>query len=137
MARENGSESDQAREAKGSPIQTYQDLVVWKLGMDLAVACYSVTKLLPKEELFGLTSQVRRSAASVPANIAEGYGREHRGEYIHFLQIAQGSLKETETHLMLTVRVGLMTQDQVGPALAVADETGRVLRALIRKLQVR
>ncbi|MGH2414521.1 MAG: four helix bundle protein, partial [Microcystaceae cyanobacterium] len=74
-------------------IQSYQDLRVWQKGMDLAEACYLITLEFPKEEMYGMTSQIRRAAASIPANIAEGYGREYRAEYTQFLRIAQGSLK--------------------------------------------
>jgi len=87
----------------------YQDLQVWQRAMTLAEGVYRLTKSFPREELFGLTSQVRRSAASVPANIAEGYGRGTKPAYISFVRIAQGSLKETETHLLLAERVGLRT----------------------------
>ena len=76
----------------------YKDLIAWDQSMDLAVAVYAATKSWPKEELYGLTSQVRRAATSVPSNIAEGYGREIRGSYQQFLRIAQGSLKELERH---------------------------------------
>jgi len=77
--------------------------------MNLAEVCYQVTRTFPKEEMYGMVSQIRRSAASIPANIAEGYGREYRAEYIQFLRTAQGSLKELETHLILSVRVKLTT----------------------------
>jgi four helix bundle protein len=103
--------------------------------MRLGKGCYEVTKPFPKEELFGFTSQIRRAAVSVPAIIAEGYGRDNRGEYIQFLRIAQGSLKELETHLLLSVDVGLTTSDAVGPILDLCDQLGRMLRSLIRKLQ--
>ena len=89
-----------------SGIQSYRDLKVWQQAMDLAEKCYRLTRQFPKDELYGMTSQVRRSAASVAANIAEGHGRNSRGEYIQFLRVAQGSLKELETHLILAVRVG-------------------------------
>ncbi len=82
-------------------IQSYRELEVWQLGMDLAEECYRVTKGFPKEELFGMTSQIRRAAASIPANIAEGQGREHTKEFLHHLSVARGSLMELETHLML------------------------------------
>ena len=88
-------------------IQSYRDLRVWQEAMTLAEMCYRLTKIFPKEEVYGMTSQIRRAAASVPANIAEGYGRESRAEYIRFLRIAQGSLKEVETHLILSERVRL------------------------------
>ncbi len=116
-------------------IQSYQDLLVWQVGMDFAATCYSIASKLPKEELFGLTSQIRRAASSVPANIAEGYGRESRGDYTRFLQIAQGSLKETETHLHLAVRVGLLTKLQVEAAFALSEREGRLLHNLIKALK--
>ncbi|MEB3214027.1 MAG: four helix bundle protein, partial [Leptolyngbyaceae bacterium] len=72
-------------------IQSYRDLEVWQQGMNLAEACYQLTKAFPKEEVYGMVSQIRRAAVSIPANIAEGYGREYRNEYIKFLRIAQGS----------------------------------------------
>ncbi|HEV2652282.1 MAG TPA: four helix bundle protein, partial [Rhizomicrobium sp.] len=90
------------------PITSFKDLRVWREAMSLAEACYSVTRAFPKDERFGLISQIRRAAQSVPANIAEGCGRDTTGAYIQFLRIAQGSLKEVETHLLLAVRVGVM-----------------------------
>lgn len=102
--------------------------------MDLAEACYVLVRVFPKDELFGLTSQVRRAAASVPANIAEGYGRELTRSYIQSLRVAQGSLKELETHLLLAQRVGILTTDRLSPVMARCDETGKILRALIRAL---
>ncbi len=89
------------------PLQSYRDLRVWQEAMTLGELCDRLTQGFPKGELYGMTSQIRRSVASVPANIAEGYGRGIRGEYIQFLRVAQGSLKELETHLMLSQRVGL------------------------------
>jgi len=103
--------------------------------MNVAQACYRVTRGFPKEEIYGMTSQIRRAAASIPANIAEGYGREYRAEYIQFLRIAQGSLKELETHLLLTVRVELTTTQAVHPILNQCDSLVKLLRALIRSLQ--
>jgi len=103
--------------------------------MDLAVECYALTKFLPKEEMYGMVSQIRRSSASVAANIAEGYGREATGAYVHHLKIAQGSLKELETHLMLLTRVGLIDSDRIRTAMAMSEETGKMLRSLIRRLQ--
>lgn len=74
-------------------IESYRDLLVWQKGMDLVEACYRVTALLPKEERFGLASQIQRAAVSVPANIAEGFGRRNIGEYVRHLLIANGSLR--------------------------------------------
>ena len=116
-------------------IKSYRDLLVWQQAMDLAVLCYSLTRSFPREEIFGLTSQVRRSSASVAANIAEGHGRESSGSFVQFLRIAQGSLKETETHLLLSERLALLTAEQAAAAMKTCDEIGRMLRSLIRTLQ--
>lgn len=116
-------------------VRSYRDLRVWQKGIELAKRCYLDTRTFPREEMFGLTSQIRRASSSVPANIAEGYGRESRREYIKFLRIAQGSLKELETHWILAREVGLAQQNAVDPLLDEADALGRMLRALIRKLQ--
>lgn len=113
---------------------SYKDLVVWQQAMDLAVAVYHATKSWPKEELYGLTSQVRRAASSIPANIAEGYGREIRGSYQQFLRIAQGSLKELETHLLIAQRAGIAPKAATESLLANAESVGKLLRLLIRKL---
>jgi len=104
--------------------------------MDLAEACYALTKRFPKDELFGMTGQIRRAATSVPANIAEGYGRNSRGEYGQFLRISQGSLKELETHLMLSGRVGLVAPLETKNILENCDSLGKMLHRLIRSLQV-
>ncbi|MGH2588721.1 MAG: four helix bundle protein [Dehalococcoidia bacterium] len=103
--------------------------------MDLAEACYRLTRSFPPDEVFALTSQVRRAAISIPANVAEGYGRESRADYVRFLRIAQGSLKELETHLLLADRLALSPTEQVADALQQTDDLGRMLRSLIRSLQ--
>lgn len=101
--------------------------------MNLAAACYDLTRHFPREEMFGLTSQIRRASISVPANIAEGYGRQSRGAYVNALRIAQGSLKELETHLLLAERVLPLVSSQ--PVLAICEDVGRMLRGLIRSMQ--
>ncbi|MGQ0533805.1 MAG: four helix bundle protein [Caulobacteraceae bacterium] len=113
-------------------IRSYRDLVAWQQAMDLAVTVYEVTQDWPRAELYGLTSQARRSATSVPANIAEGYGRDNLGSYLQFLRIAQGSLKELETHILIAERIGLT--DNAEPLLNQTDTVGRILGGLIRKL---
>ena len=118
-------------------IQTYKDLAVWQKAMRLAVSCYKLTIDFPREELYGMTAQIRRSSVSVAANIAEGHGREHTKSFIQFLRVAQGSLKELETHLLLSEQVGLTASERLGPLYGAADEVGRMLRALIRSLQAR
>ena len=118
-----------------SLIESHRDLVVWQKSMDLAVVAYRLTSQFPSEERYGMTSQIRRSAASIPANIAEGYGRESPGSYAHHLRIAQGSLKEFETHLVLASRVDLISDESIAPHMAAADEIGRMLRSLIRSIE--
>jgi four helix bundle protein len=103
--------------------------------MALAEACYLLTRGFPREELFSLTSQIRRSAASVPANIAEGHGRENTRSFIQFLRIAQGSLKELETHLLLAVRVGVTGSAKMDDLMERCESVGKMLRSLIRSLQ--
>jgi four helix bundle protein len=103
--------------------------------MGLAEACYLLTRRFPKDEIFGVTSQIRRAATSVPANIAEGYGRDSKGEYIQFLRISQGSLKELETHLILSRRVGLLGEPETNTVLEDCDRLGKMLHRLIRSLQ--
>lgn len=116
-------------------IQSYQDLLVWQAGMILAEACYRATKEYPREEMFGLTSQIRRAAASIPANIAEGHGRENSGSFVQFLRVAQGSTKELEMHLLLSKRVGILGKDSLQALLGQCEEIGKMLRALIRSIQ--
>ena len=116
-------------------VNSYQDLKVWQQGLQLAEECYLLTKGYPREELFGMTSQIRRASSAIPASIAEGWGREGTREYIQFLRVAQGSLKELETHLILSQRVGLARQEQVTPLLDRATEIGKMIRSLIGSLQ--
>ena len=116
-------------------IESYQDLKVWQVGMQLAEDCYLLTKRFPKEEQFGLTSQIRRASARIPANIAEGWGRGGTREYVQFLRIAHGSLKELETHLILSQRVGLAEGSRVAPLLEQATTLGKMIRSLIGTLQ--
>ena len=116
-------------------IRSYRDPKVWQLGMELADVCYRITRQFPKDELYGMTAQIRRAAVSVPANIAEGHGRNSRGDYAHFLRVAQGSLKELETHLLLAPRIGLADEKVVEPIVSKSDVLGKMLRALIRALE--
>ncbi|MGP2493094.1 four helix bundle protein [Mesorhizobium sp. PUT5] len=119
---------------KADRIRDYRDLVVWKEAMDIAELVYLRTRGFPREEAFGMTSQMRRAAASVPANIAEGFGRAQRGAFIQFLRIAQGSLKELETHAALCTRVGLLPAESHTELNALCDRLGRRLVSLVRSL---
>lgn len=115
-------------------VRSYRDLKVWQVGMQLAEDCYRVTRRFPREEMFGMTSQIRRAASSIPANIAEGWGRSGTREYMQFLRVAQGSLKELETHLILCQRVGLLAREPEQKLLKVTGDLGKMIRSLINSL---
>jgi four helix bundle protein len=116
-------------------IKSYQELKVWQKAMDLVVESYRLAELLPKTEVFGLAAQIRRAAASIPANIAEGHGREHLGDYLHHLSVANGSLMELETHLLIADRLSYVKANTTRTVLELAAEVGRMLAGLIRKLK--
>jgi four helix bundle protein len=118
-----------------APIESHRDLIVWQKSMDLAVSAYRLTNSFPVDERYGLTSQIRRSCASIPANIAEGYGRESAGAYAQQLKVAQGSLKEFETHVELAHRIGLVEEPTLSMVLKSAEEIGKMLRSLIRAVE--
>lgn len=102
--------------------------------MDLVEEVYRLTKLLPKEEMFGLTNQIRRAAYSIPSNIAEGNARNSSKEYARFLSIARGSKAETETQLEVCVRIGYLNIAQTEKAINLCDEIGKMLYSMIQKL---
>ena len=114
-------------------IESHRDLIVWQKSMDLAVAAYRLTNSFPLDERFGLTSQIRRSCGSIPANIAEG--RESAGAYAQQLKVAQGSLKEFETHVELAHRIGLVDESTLSNVLKSSEEVGKMLRSLIRAVE--
>ena len=116
-------------------IQSYRDLRVWQQSIDLVEAAYRSTAGMPANEVYGLVSQIKRAATSIPANIAEGYGRDSTGSYVHFLKIAKGSLRELETHFLVAARLGLLASDKLGPLLERAESIGKMLTALIKVLQ--
>ena len=117
------------------PLKSYRDLEVWKKSMELAESVYRLSSQFPPEEKFGLTSQIRRAATSVAANIAEGSERNGTAEFLQFLGIASGSLAETETFLILAQRLGMLSEAQASPVLAQAAEAGRMLNGLKRSLR--
>jgi four helix bundle protein len=116
-------------------INSYRDLRVWQESMELAQGCYRLTRAFPREETFGLSSQIKRSASSIPANIAEGYGVENTRAFIRHLRIAQGSLKELETHLLLAERVGVTAIGTTESLMSLCESVGKMLRLFIRSLQ--
>lgn len=119
---------------RGTMTRSFRGLLVWRQAMCLARNCYTLTRSLPREERYGLTSQIRRAAISVPANIAEGNGRSTRGAYISFLRIAQGSLRELETYLLFLIEAEMMSPETVNPVLQQLDSVARLLNRLIQSL---
>jgi four helix bundle protein len=120
--------------AQPSKIKSHRDLIVFQKAMVLVTDVNSLTKTFPREEIYGLTSQTRRAAASVPANIAEGQGRRLGREFHQFLGNARGSLMELDTHLELALRVGYVSIEQHAAIRAKLDEVGRVLNGLMRSI---
>ena len=120
-----------------SGVRSHRDLLVWQKGMDLAADVYRLSRSWPRDEVYGLTSQARRAAAAIPANIAEGYGRQSTASYAQFLKIARGSLNELETHLLLAERVGLTKPGSCADTLQQVDQLGKMLGGLIRSVSKR
>jgi four helix bundle protein len=118
-------------------IESYKDLDVWKVAMTLAQESYLLTARFPKDEMYGMSSQIRRAAVSIPANIAEGYGRDQTGSFVPFLRIAQGSARELETHLILAERIRFVDQEAVVPLQELCERVSKMLRSLIRSLEAR
>jgi S23 ribosomal protein. len=110
--------------------QSYKELVVWQKAIDLTVAVYQLTKKFPKDELFGLVSQMRRASVSIASNIAEGEGRKSKKEFSRFLGISLGSKAELETQLILCERVGLADKSEISLIKNSLDEVGRMLAKL-------
>jgi four helix bundle protein len=110
-------------------------LDVWQRAIELTEAVYLLTSKFPAAERYGLTTQIQRAAVSVAANIAEGYGRSHRGDYLHHLSIARGSLMEVETHLTLAARLKLVSRGDVITAWKLSQQVGQMLTKLIASLR--
>lgn len=110
--------------------KNYQDLIAWQKAMDLVQTIYDATKSFPKEETYGLTSQIRRAATSIPSNIAEGQGRASAREFRHFLSIAHGSVREVETQIMIAQRLAYLSADAAQRILEQAGEVGRLINGL-------
>ena len=118
-------------------INSYKDLIVWQKAMDLAAEIHLLSKAFPREELYGLTSQVRRAAVSVPSNIAEGQARQSTAEFLNFLSIAQGSLAEVDTQIMLAQRFHYLTSETATKAVSLSIEVSKMLSSLRAKLTTR
>jgi four helix bundle protein len=118
-------------------ISSYRDLKVWNLAMNMTAGIYRLSACFPPEEKFGLTSQIRRAAVSIPSNIAEGHARKTTGDYVRFLNIARGSVAEVETQLLLAVNLGFNPESDAEPLLQQLDEVSRMLSSLVSKLEKR
>ncbi len=114
--------------------QSVQRLKVWQKSMDLVEASYKLSSRLPPDERFGLISQIRRAATSIPANIAEGYGRWNAREFARFAAIASGSLRELETHLIIVQRLGFVEKAAVESTLRATDELSKMLFRMRRRV---
>ena len=112
----------------------YKELQVWQKAMDLVVEIYKISKLLPKEETYGISDQIRRSAVSIPSNIAEGQSRNSIKEFIQFLSIARGSLAELETQLLICIKVNMLSEDNITEAQNIITEIGKMIKGLMNKL---
>lgn len=120
-----------------SNIKSYQDLEVWQKPMGLVVICYQMTMKFPKIEIYGLSSQLRRAAVSVPANIAEGLQRQHSKEFLQHLSISYGSLAELETRIQIAGRLNDVYEDQINTMLDITSEIGKMLNGLRRSIKKR
>lgn len=116
-------------------IKDFKDLIVWQKAMDLVEEVYRMVKKLPKEELFALSDQMRRSAISIPSNIAEGQGRNSTKEFIQFLAIAKGSKSELETQLLLCVKINYLNSTDIEIAVSLIQEIGKMINVLQKSLK--
>ncbi|MEL7007707.1 MAG: four helix bundle protein [Cyanobacteria bacterium J06588_4] len=114
---------------------SYREQFIWQKAVDLAVQCYQVTERFPKTETYGLVGQIRRSSVSVASNIAEGYGRKTKNEYIQFLHIALGSLRELDTQLIVAKRVNMVDVKFIEPLLNNTDRMQGILVATLNRLK--
>ena len=120
-----------------SIVYSYEDLSVWKKSMNLAVKIYELTKHMPKEELYGLTAQMRRAAVSIPSNIAEGQQRASTKEFLRFLSIARGSNAELQTQLVLACKLGYFQSEQIRETMNLTREISKMINALMISLNKR
>jgi len=118
-------------------IESYRDLKVWQGGMGIVEEVYLLSRRFPKEEVYGLSAQMRRAAVSLPSNIAEGHARQSTREYLHHISIALGSLAELETQILIANRLGYLHDAAVELLLSQTASLGKMLRALLRSLRAK
>jgi four helix bundle protein len=117
--------------------RNYSDLIAWQKAMDLVELIYKATAQFPKEEIYGLTNQLRRAVVSVPSNIAEGQGRNSTSEFRRFLSISYGSLREVETQILIAKRLNYLNEAQTERLMNLAGEVGRLINGLSNSLENR
>ena len=115
-------------------MRAYRDLIVWKKSMDLVKEIYKLVKMLPQEERFALSDQMRRAAVSIPSNIAEGYGRNTTKDYARFLGIARGSIYELQTQIHICIMLNFISEQDANAAFELSDEVSRIIFVLIERL---
>jgi four helix bundle protein len=115
-------------------IKDYRDLIVWQKAMDLVETIYRTTGAFPREEIYGLTSQMRRAAVSIPSNIAEGNGRNTTRDYVHFLGMAYGSVKEVETQILIAERLRYVNSSRSDELVQLTGEIARLISGLMNSL---
>lgn len=113
-------------------IQNYKEIIAWQKAHELALSVYKATESFPKSELFGLVSQMRRAAVSIPSNIVEGFKRNHKNDQLHFYNIVQGSLEELKYQLLLSKDLGYVSDDEQGRCEVLAEEVGKLIYSWAR-----
>jgi four helix bundle protein len=116
-------------------VKDYRELIAWQKAMDLVERVYSITKRFPREELYGLISQIRRASVSIPSNIAEGQARRTTKDFLHFLAVSYGSLKEVETQILIAERLGYIQQEDVALSLNLTKEVAQLISGLTNSLE--
>jgi four helix bundle protein len=124
----------QLAERRAMPVQNYRELIAWQKAMDLVEKVYRLTNDFPREELYGLTNQLRRAVVSIPSNIAEGQGRGGPNEFMRFLHIAHGSLREVETQVLIAMHLKYGNATTAQDVLDAASEAGRIINGLLKSL---
>ena len=119
-----------------SGIQSYKDLLIWQRGIEIVALVYQLISNFPKDEIYALSSQIKRSAVSIPSNIAEGYGRQSTQSYIHFVKIARGSLCELETQLLVAYKLGFVKSESLySDIMKQITEESKMINSFLNKLE--
>jgi len=117
-----------------NPVKTFEDLIIWQKSIVLTKQIYAITRKFPKEEIYGLSNQLRRASVSVASNIAEGYGRITRNDYKRFLSFSFGSTFEIQTQLIICIEIGIINNEDFNESMMLSKEISAMLHAIIKKL---